>query len=159
MKKIKTLFTLVITLFFLLAGCHTASAPEWPGEYKYVTSSTDNDPSIRTEYKYELTVTESDTEFIFDLCVTRTEIPVNLSGIPIDTSVLIGPVVNFSVSKEEVLRQNTITYMSQKFPDTAPELVEYIELKKDSSEDIISLRYAASEEGLKEKEFVVLNKQ
>lgn len=133
--------------------------PEWPGEYKYVTYSYDKDHGIRTEYKYQLVITESDTHLNFDLCVTRTDTPLNISGTPIDVPVMTGPVANFSVSKEDTAQKHTITFVSQRFPDTAPELIEYIELKKELQGDIISLRYAASEEELTEEEFVILYKQ
>ena len=133
--------------------------PEWPGEYKYVTYTYDKEQDIRTEYKYELTVTESDTHVTFDLYVTRTEVPVNSSGTLIDIPVTTGPVVNFSITKEEAAQKHSISIASQRFPDTAPELMEYIELKKGLQEDIISLRYANSEEELAEKEFVSLYKQ
>lgn len=133
--------------------------PEWPGEYKYVTYSYDREQDIRTEYKYQLTVTESDTDLIFDLCVTRTDAPVHFTGTPIDIPVVTGPVVKFSIPKEAALQQHTIFFVSQKYPETAPELIEYIELKKGLQEDIISLRYAASKEELEELKFVTLNKQ
>lgn len=133
--------------------------PEWSGKYKYVTYTYDKDRSIRTEYNYQLIVTEDDTNLNFDLCVTRTDTPINPSGTPIDVLAITGPVVNFSVSKQDTVQKHTISFTSQRFPDTAPELIEYIELKKGLQEDIISLRYAASEEELAEKEFVVLHKQ
>ena len=133
--------------------------PEWPGEYKYVTYSYDKERNIRTEYKYQLNVTESDTELVFDLCVTRTDVPVNSSGIPIDTSVTIGPVTSFSISKEEASQQHTISFVSQKYPETAPELIEYIELKKGLQDDIISLRYSSSKEELELLDFITLKKQ
>jgi len=132
--------------------------PEWPGEYKYVTYTYDKETDIRTEYIYEVLVTETDAQLVFDLCVTRTDVPVNPSGIPIDTSVTTGPVASFSISKEEASKQHVISFVSQKFPDTAPELVEHIELKKGLQDDIISLRYANSEEELEKQEFITLKK-
>ena len=133
--------------------------PEWPGEYKYVTYTYNKETDIRTEYSYELHVTETESQLVFDLCVTRTEIPVNPSGIPIDTAVTNGPVASFSISKEEASQQHTISFVSQKFPDTAPELIEHIELKKGLQDDIISLRYANSKEELVKQEFITLKKQ
>ena len=133
--------------------------PEWPGEYKYVTYTYNKETGIRTEYSYELHVTETESQLVFDLCVTRTEIPVNPSGIPIDTAVTNGPVASFSISKEEASQQHTISFVSQKFPDTAPELIEHIELKKGLQDDIISLRYANSKEELIKQEFITLKKQ
>jgi len=133
--------------------------PEWPGEYKYVTYSYDKETDIRAEYKYELGVTETDSQLVFDLCVTRTDLPVNISGTPVDACVIIGPAVSFSISKEDAWQQHTISFVSQKIPDAAPELVEYIELKKGLQDDIISLRYAASEEELAKQEFITLKKQ
>lgn len=133
--------------------------PKWPGEYRYVTYSYDKDRDIRTESKYELEITETDTLYNFDLCVTRTEAHVSTSGTPIDNPVTIGPCVSFSVSKEEANEQHVLSFVVQPFPDTAPELVTYIELKKGLQEDVISLRYAGSEEELELQEFVALKKQ
>ena len=104
-------------------------------------------------------ITESDTELIFDLCVTRTDVPLDSSGILIDTSVTTGPVISFSISKEEASQQHTISFVSQKFPDIAPDLVEHIELKKGLQDDIISLRYANSKEELELQDFITLKKQ
>lgn len=133
--------------------------PEWPGEYKYVTYSYDKDRDIRTEYNYELKVSETDTHFNFDLCVTQTDVHLNTNSIPIDNPVIIGPQEHLSIPKAETNEKHVLSFVSQKFPDTAPELITYIELKKGLQEDIISLRYAASEEELKLQEFIVLNKQ
>lgn len=133
--------------------------PEWPGEYKYVTYSYDKDRDIRTEYKYELNVTENDTNLLFDLCVTHTETPLNQSGILIDTMVIVGPADTFSVSKEDSAGQHLLSFVSGKLSDTRPDLVTYIELKKGLQDDMILLRYASSEEELEEKDFITLKKQ
>jgi hypothetical protein len=133
--------------------------PEWPGAYKYVTYTYNKETDIRTEYNYELGVTEAGSQLVFDLCVTRTDAPVNPSGTPIDTTVIVGPAASFSVSKNEADGKHMLSFVSQPFPDDRPDLITYIELKKGLQDDIISLRYADSEEELAKQEFFTLKKQ
>lgn len=134
--------------------------PEWAGNYFYNTYTYDNNrSSIRTKHTYRLDITETDTHLTFNLHVQRTDEPLDTASTPIDISPVVGPAATISVSKEEIGHKHIISLVSQPFPETAPELITYIELKKGTEENVIYLRYANSEEELLEENYLTLNKQ
>lgn len=132
-------------------------APEWAGSYLYNTYTFDNTRNIRTQYYYQLDITETDTELTFDLLVEERHVP--LAEGAIDVTIYGGPSFTATLSKEELGQKHSLSFSVQPHPESVPEYIVYVELKKGTGEDVLYLRYADSEEALEKEKYVVLNRQ
>lgn len=132
-------------------------APEWAGTYLHNTYTYDE--NYRTQHYYRMNITETDTHITFDLKVKETSARLKQEGTPIDTPAVTGPVSTITLPKEELGQKHTLTFTMPGIKDGPPELLIYVELKKGTEEDVVYFRYAAVEEELAQKDYIILNRQ
>lgn len=131
--------------------------PEWTGTYLHNTYTYDE--TYRTQHYYRMDITETDTHMTFDLEVKENSVRLRQEGTPIDTPSVTGPVSTITFSKEELGQKHTLTFSMPAIKDGPPELLIYVELVKGTEDDMISMRYALTEEELAQKEYIILKRQ